>query len=133
VTAPIVSVSAHAAVAVVIVVPRDGRAAGETLGDQLQPQHVEPRRAAGRLRIDLSVARGIAVVHQIPRTPAVVDDADAALLDQVVLEVPSAALGINYDIGGSARSDRVAVIVVGVARREAVVGVVIEQPCRNRR
>ena len=74
----------------------------------------------------MHVAGGIAVVedirgidsrHGLRRAIAipVVDDADATLLNQVILEVPSASLRTGSDIGDTAGGHGVAVVVVGVA------------------
>ena len=107
----------------------------------VQAEPVQPSKeffanAAMCRACDGGYAGGIQRVYQVRRghasdcfadavavAVAVVDDGHSGLLDEVILEV--------VNVGDAAGTGGVAVAVVGVARREAVVGVIVPQPCWN--
>jgi hypothetical protein len=81
---------------------------------------VDNLRVAGRVQRVHQVSGGDACDRFADAVAvAVVDDRHSGLLDKVVLEV--------VDVGDAAGADCVAIRIVGVAGREAVVGVVVPQ------
>jgi hypothetical protein len=86
------------------------------------------------LQVPTGCADRVQRVHQISRghasdgfadAVAVVDDGHSGFLDEVILKV--------VDVGDAAGTDRVPIRIVGVAGREAVVGVVVPLASRHRR